>query len=98
MKIKMLTTTDASPNGVSINLYKAGEVYNVPFDLGESLIKQKKAEVYVEVQQKAVLVPENKAAEVKPIEAPIDEVTEVLNEPEIVEEPKKKFKRKYNRK
>ena len=48
MKIKMKKSTPGSPDGIRINLYKKGEVYDVDKSLGEVFVNQ------MEVAEKVV--------------------------------------------
>lgn len=48
MKIKMLKTARGSPDGININEYKSGEIYNLPDDLGNIFLKEKWAELIEE--------------------------------------------------
>jgi len=99
MKVRMMQTKEASPNGINIQKYVAGEIYDVPKNLYEIFIREKWAVPHVEIVRKAVAVPENKAVEVpeKKEEEKIEpkEVKEVIEEkkPEkVIEAIRKKLK------
>lgn len=43
MKIKMIKTTDGSPDGININTYEKGKKYDIPEDLAGNFIGQNAA-------------------------------------------------------
>ncbi len=44
MRVKMLTTVPASPDGLAVQLYKKGEEYDVPKPLGTMFVAEDWAE------------------------------------------------------
>jgi len=39
MKIKMLKKTQGSPNGIQVNVYEVGEIYDLPDGLANTFVK-----------------------------------------------------------
>jgi signal peptidase I len=58
MKIKMLQTVRGSPNGIDINEYKNGEIYNLPKELADIFIHEGWAKLIEEVEEKIIEIPE----------------------------------------
>ena len=75
-KVKMLAPTPGSEDGVSINLYQAGQEYDLPEGLAKSFVEHMRVASYVRSRKAPP------ATEVAPSETAVEEVA-----PEVKEEP-----------
>jgi len=69
MRIKMLTTQNGSPDGVSVRQYREGQVYEVPEALGRVFVRHRWASRVVPARRgkDAGAAPENKSASLSPV-------------------------------
>ncbi|MBR2691784.1 MAG: hypothetical protein IKE42_28345 [Aquamicrobium sp.] len=65
-KVLMLRNKLGSPDGVKVNHYDAGQVYDVPVALADSFITDRVAELVEPEGEKALEVAENKAVSKAP--------------------------------
>jgi len=49
MKIKMISTKPGSENGINVNIYREGEIYNISDKLGDIFLEMKCAIKLVEI-------------------------------------------------
>ena len=95
-KIKMIRSQAGSTDGMHVELFKAGEVYDIPVDLAKVFIDNKWAKPFIEepIELKGVgPAPKNKMVE-ETVENKEEEIEEEIEEEEIEEVKKKSRKNK----
>jgi len=82
MKIKMLSTKPGSENGIKVNIYREGEIYNVSEKLGNIFLQMKCAIKLVEVidnEPEQEIVIEKKKIDEAPNNKMIDSENNIQN-------------------
>ena len=100
MKVKMMTTTKGSPNGIKVNTYEGGQEYDIPEELAVVFLKEGYGIEPPKMMRgapsdKAAKVPEDKSSAPPEVEKKVEEKTELEDKktPEVKKSAGKKKKK-----
>jgi hypothetical protein len=86
MKIRMIKTTRGSENGIQINEYEAGKVYDVNFSLANVFVRVLRVADLVQEEKSIASAPENKTIQPEEVKQEGLEVKEEV--PNFVYKPR----------